>query len=41
MFHERNKDDKLKKGVPLVIVSGDPEAIKKFIAQHKNTYDAN
>jgi len=37
----RRDEEKIKKGVPLVIISGDPEQIKKFIAQHKNTYDAN
>ena len=37
----RRDEEKIKKGVPLVIISADPEQIKKFIAQHKNTYDAN
>lgn len=32
--------DQFKRGTPLVIF-GDPEQIKKFMSQNKNTYDAN
>ena len=35
-----NANEKFSKGLPVVIF-GDPEQIQKFIAQHKNTYDAN
>lgn len=40
MFSGEDKFGKFNKGTPLVIF-GDPEQIKKLIAQHKDTFDAN
>jgi len=39
-----NKNDagfRKHKKMPLVVISGDPEHIKQFIEQHKNTFNAN